>query len=97
MGYVKRKYSNAGKISVSHFEELKEEFLADIKAEVVMNEIPHELVFNWNQTAIQLVPTGPWTMHHAKEKVIPIASSDDKRQITAVLVATLTGENLPPQ
>ena len=58
MGYVKRKCSNAGKISVSHFEEIKEEFLADIKAEVVMNEIPHELIFNWDQTAIQLVPTG---------------------------------------
>ena len=46
MGYVKRKCSNAGKISVSHFEEVKEEFLVDIKAEVVMNEIPHELIFN---------------------------------------------------
>ena len=78
MGYVKRKCSNAGKISVSHFEEVKEEFLADIKAEVVMNERPHELIFNWDQTAIQLVPTGRWTMHRAKEKVIPIANSDDK-------------------
>ena len=27
---------------MSHFEEVKEEFLADIKAEVVMNEIPHD-------------------------------------------------------
>ena len=36
-------------------------------------------------------------MHRAKEKVIPIASSDDKRQVTAVLVATLTGEYLLPQ
>ena len=50
MGYVKRKCSNAGKISVSHFEEVKEEFLADIKAEVIMNEIPHQLIFNWDQS-----------------------------------------------
>ena len=36
-------------------------------------------------------------MHRAKEKVIPIAGSDDKCQITAVFAATLTGEYLPPQ
>ena len=95
MGYVKRKSSNAG--SLSHFNELQEEFVADIKAEVVMNEIPHDLIFNWDQTAIQLVPTGQWTMNRAKEKVISIANSDDKRQMTAVLAATLTGEYLPPQ
>ena len=43
---------------MSLFEEVKEEFLADIKAEVIMNEIPHKLIFNWDQTAIQLVPKG---------------------------------------
>ena len=82
---------------MTHFEDVREEFLADIKAEVLMNEIPPQLIFNWDQTVIQLVPTGQWTMHRAKEKVIPIANSDDKRQITAVLAATLTGEYLPPQ
>ena len=97
VGYVKRKCSNAGKVSVERFEELKDEFLADIKAEVVMNDIPIELVFNWDQTGVQLVPTGEWTMHHAKAKVIPIAHSDDKRQITAVLAASLIGEYLSPQ
>lgn len=97
MGYVKRKSSNAGKVTVSHLNELKEAYLADIQAEVVMNEIPHELIFNWDQTAIQLVPTGQWTMNRAKEKVIPITHSDDKRQVTAVLATTMTGEYLPPQ
>ena len=56
-----------------------------------MNEIPDELIFNWDQTALSIIPTGEWTMHRAGEKVIPIAHSDDKRQITAVLAATLTG------
>ena len=97
MGYVKRKCSNAGKITVARFEELQEEFLADIKAEVLMNDVPPSLIFNWDQTALKFVPTGEWTMHRAKEKIIPIASSDDKRQITAVLAITQTGEYLPPQ
>ena len=46
MGYVKRKYSNAGKVSVEYFEEVKEEFLAVVKAEVLMHDIPIDLVFN---------------------------------------------------
>ena len=97
MGYVKRKGSNAGKVTVSHFQELQKVFLADIKAEVLFNDVPRELVFNWDQTAVKYVPTGEWTMHRYKEKIIPIANSDDKRQITAVLAITLAGEFLPPQ
>ena len=48
MGYVKRKGSNAGKVTVAHFREQQEVFLADIKAEVLMNDFPHQLVFNWD-------------------------------------------------
>ena len=36
-------------------------------------------------------------MHWHKENIIKIANSDDKRQITAVLAVTSTGEYLPPQ
>ena len=97
MGYVKRKCSNAGKVTYTHFDELKEDFLADVKAELLMNDVPRDLVFNWDQTAIQLVPTGEWTMNRAKEKVIAIKNSDDKRQITAVVAATITGELFPVQ
>lgn len=75
---------------------MKEEYLFDIKAEVFFNDIHKELVINWDQTGLQLVPTGEWTMNEAKAKMVPIANSDDKRQIT-VLAATLTGEYLPPQ
>ena len=53
MGYVKRKCSNAGKVTYAHFEELKEDFLVDVKAELLMNDIPQDLVFNWDQTAYQ--------------------------------------------
>lgn len=97
MGYVKRKCSNAGKVTVERFEEAQEEFLADIKAEVLMHDIPLDLVFNWDQTGIHLVPTGEWTMHQAKEKVVPITHSDDKRQITGVFAVTATGKYFPPQ
>ena len=97
MGYVKRKSSNAGKVTLEDFEELKAVFLADIKAEVLMNDIPIDLVFNWDQTGIQLIPTGEWTMHQAKDKLVPITHSDDKRQITGVLAVTATGKYFSPQ
>lgn len=48
MGLVKRKASNVGKIFVSEFEVMKQQFLADIAAEVIMNEVPHALVINWD-------------------------------------------------
>ena len=84
------------KIAVPRFLESQGDFLSDIQAEVVMNKIPAELVLNWDQTALHLVPTGQWTMHRSGEKVVPITNSDDKRQITAVLAVTMSGEYLPP-
>ncbi len=68
MGYIKRKGSNAGKLNVSQFKEIQEEFLADSKAKVVTNEIPNELIFNWYQTGLQLVPTGQCTMNRLVRK-----------------------------
>ena len=67
--------------------------MADVAAEVLMNDIPDKLIINWDQTGLPVVPTGQWTMHHAGEKVVPIANVDDKHQITAVLAATLAGKS----
>ena len=58
MGFVKRKCSTSGKISVEQFDELKEVFLADVAAEVLINYIPKNLIINWDQTGLSLVPTG---------------------------------------
>ena len=88
---VKRKCSNAGKVLLPDFEKTKEVFLADIAAEVLMNDIPDQLIINWDHTGLSLVPTGQWTMHQAGDKVVPIAKADDKRQITAVLAANMAG------
>ena len=94
MNYVKRKCSNAGKVLLPNFEKMQKVFLADIAAEVLMNDIPDQLIINWDHTGLSLVPTGQWTMHQFGDKIIPIANSDDKRQITAVLAANMSGELL---
>ena len=96
MGYVKRKGSNACKVPQPHLDELREVFLADIQAEVLMNDIQPDLIFNWDQTALHLVSTSQWTMNRSGAKVVVISKSDDKRQVTAVLAGTLTGEFLTP-
>ena len=95
--YVKQKCSTSGKIPPAQFEESRDIFLIDVAAEVVMNEIPRDLIVNWEQTALSIIYTGDWTMEKQGAKVIPIANADDKSQLTAMLVATPGGEYLPSQ
>jgi len=60
LGYVKRKACSKAKIDVEHFERLKSIFLIDIMNIVSMDEIPPQLIINFDQTAINYVPT-PWS------------------------------------
>ena len=54
-------------------------------------------MFNWDQTAIQLVPTGQWTMNMQKKRLLQLKNSDGKCQITVVVATTITGELFPMQ
>ena len=49
-----------------------------------MEEIPLELIFNWDQTGLHLVPTSNWTMAKKGSKRVEMKGLEDKRQITAV-------------
>ena len=97
MGYVKRRASTKAKVLVQNFEEVKAQFLLDIKVVVEMDDIPFDLVINWDQTGIHYVPVGSWTMEKEGSKRVEIVAVDDKRQITAVFAGSLTGDFLPPQ
>ncbi|KAL3677747.1 hypothetical protein R1sor_020703 [Riccia sorocarpa] len=60
--------------------------------------IPHELVINFDQTGLQLVPVGrekTYTMKGSRE--VAVTGKDDKRQVTLVPAMTATGELLPFQ
>lgn len=97
MGLVKRRASTKSKVSVENFKELKEQYLLDIKASVEMDEVPDELIINWDQTGIHYVPVSSWTMEKEGSKRVEIAGIDDKRQITAVFGCSVTGDFLPIQ
>ena len=62
-----------------------------------MEEIPPELILNWDQTGIHLVPASAWTMELAGSKRVEISGVDNKQQITAIFCGLLTGDFLPLQ
>ena len=97
MNFVKRKGTTSAKMAASQFDDLKEQFLLDIKAVVEIEKIPHDLVFNWDHTGINIVPGSQWTMESIGSKRVEVTGLGDKRQITAVFCASLAGEFLPVQ
>ena len=62
-----------------------------------MEEIPSDLIINWDQAAIKYVPVSNWTMADEGSQQVEVVGADDKRQITAVFGITLLGDFLPPQ
>ena len=53
MGYVRRKANTKTKIAVTDFDELKSQFLIDIRTLRELEEVPDCLVLNWDQTTIK--------------------------------------------
>ena len=76
---------------------MKKGFLLDIKSIVNFEEIPPDLVINWDQTGINYVPIGSWTMEKEGIRRVELAGKDDKRQLTAVLGGSMAGDFLPIQ
>jgi len=74
---------------------LKKGFLLDIKSIVSFEEIPPDLVINWDQTGINYVPVGSWTMEKEGTRRVELAGKDDKRQLTAVFGGSMAGDFLP--
>ena len=62
-----------------------------------MEEIPCELILNWDHTGLHVVPGSKWTMEIQGSKRVEIAGMDVKRQITGVICGSLTGKLLPFQ
>lgn len=82
---------------VEEFKTLKKQFLEDIIDVVTMEDIPPELVLNWDQTGVNLVPASSWTMKRKGSKRVEIKGLNDKRQITCVFCVSLFSDFLPIQ
>ena len=98
MKFVKRKATTAkSKHSTADFARLKQQFLADVVTTVEMEEIPAELILNWDQTGIKIVPSSTWTMDVQGSKRVEAVGVNDKRLITALFCGSLIGDFLPIQ
>ena len=51
---------------------------------VEMEEILPELILNWDQMGIKIVPSNTWTMDRQSSRRVEAAEANDKRLITAV-------------
>jgi len=93
MKFVNRKVTTAkSKHSVADFEHLKQEFLKSPVETVQMEDIPAELLLNWDQTKIKMVSSSTWTMDQQEKKRVEAAGVKDKRLITAVFCGSLVGD-----
>ena len=82
---------------VEKFEALKTGFLLDAKNIVNFEEIPPDLIINWDQAGINYVPVGSWTMEKEGTRREELAGKDCKRQLTAVFGGSMAGHLLPIQ
>ncbi len=98
MNFVNRKATTSkSKMSISDFTQLKRAFLLDVYNTAQMEDIPPEMIINWDQTGVKMVPTSCWTMNVVGAKRVEVYGLSDKRMITLVLCGSAVGEFFPPQ
>ena len=94
INFVPRKPTTSkSKSSVKDFAKAKKEFLQEVVSTVEMEDIPPELIMNWDQNGIKMVPTTTWTMERKRSKRVEVVGSNDKH----VFCGTIQGNFLPVQ
>uniref|UniRef100_A0A1X7UAF2 DDE-1 domain-containing protein n=1 Tax=Amphimedon queenslandica TaxID=400682 RepID=A0A1X7UAF2_AMPQE len=68
MNYTQRRGTTKAKVSVPAFNQAKKLFLQEVIGVVAMEEIPIDVIFNWDQTGLNLVPVSSWTMTSKEKK-----------------------------
>ena len=86
MGISERRANSKAKILLHDFDLIKEQYLIDVKSLVCMEEIPNQLLINWDQTGLKLAPSSNWIMEKCGAKCVGITAIDDKRQFTLCFV-----------
>lgn len=95
MKFVKHKVTTAKSKHIdANFASIKKAFLQEVVQTIEMEEISPDLILNWDQTAVKIVPTSTWTMYHQGAKRVEVAGANDKRSITAVFYGSLLGNFL---
>lgn len=78
---MKRKGTKASRKIPNDFEFIRMEFLAEVKT-VNDYDIPPELIINFDQTNVNIVPVGDYTLEKSGSKQGQIIGLEDKRQVS---------------
>ena len=99
MGFVQRRGSTQtkAKLSDQQVSQMKHTYPSQVSGIVKVHKIPPELVINWDQAGVNLIPSQNWTMEQQGSSRVEIAGINDKRQVTLTLAGSMSGELLPVQ
>ncbi len=97
LGYTQRKGTRTARKTPPDFDNTREQFLKHVHDIVERYSIPPQLIINWDQTGLKIIPVDSWTMAETGTKQVDIIGLSDKREITALLAITAHGHLLPPQ
>lgn len=64
-GYVNRKGTKSTKANVPQKNEVCDKFRSECLKIIKEHSIPDDLIINWDETGVQLLPTANYTMEHA--------------------------------
>ena len=93
---MKEVHTDEAKLSDQQVSQVKHTYLSQVSGMVNVHKIPSELVINWDQAGVNLIPSQNWTMEQQGSSRVEIAGINDKRQITLTLAGSMSGE-LPIQ
>ena len=99
MGFVQQRGSTQtkAKLSDQQISQIKHTCLIQVCELVKVHKIPPELVINWDQAGVKLIPSQNWRMEQRGSSRVEITGINDKRQITLTLAGSMSGELLPLQ
>ena len=90
----KRRANTKEKTCFEDLEAVKAQFLIYIKAVVEMDEIPHALTINWDQTGIHDVLVGSWAMEKEGSERVEIVNVKSQLYLLDLLQETSSLLNL---
>lgn len=95
MNLVKRKGTKTARKVPENFEEIKRDFVKHIHDLKEQYDVTMDMIVNLDETGAKFVPVSEWTMAAKGSTQVPIASLDDKREMTVLITISADGHLLP--
>ena len=85
-GLSRRKETRSTKAEVQNKDAVCEEFRKNVKELIIEHKIPKSLVMNTDESGLNIIPAADWTLDTIGSKQVPKNGSDDKREITGIII-----------